>query len=200
MPPDESPSDLLDRLHRQRGRISQDTDPKGSPAAMMEQIKKRNKERQKEQFGVLTRVYRSLALLVIGILVIFIVLGTPVLQYIFPVSNVATSVNSSDMPDTSMNSYLQSAGLEVSEDIRLLNTELQHDNGHSWIEGEVQNTAGRQYRGVALYYDLYDATGQSLGTPYILIGNLAAGESKTFRTNPVNGVATTAELTCVLGS
>lgn len=200
MPPDESPSDLMERLQRQRGRTGAETDAQCSPTDLMEQIKCRNQKRQKEQYGVLTNNYRLLAVLVIGVLIVYAVLFTPFMQYIFPVSEAGPSPNSSETPGVSMNSYLKPAGLDVSKNVTIKNVVLHHDNGHSWLEGEVQNNGNQPVRGVTVYYDLFDAGGRFLGSPYVMAGNIGSGEQKTIRTNPVNGTAATAELTYILGN
>ena len=198
--PDESPSDLLERLQRQRGRMSTDTDAKGSPNQLMEQIKQRNKKRQKEQYGVLTKTYRYLAFLVIAILIVYAVLFTPLMQYIFPVSDTSLSPNSSETPSVSMNTYLESAGLDVSKEVNITKSELHHDDANSWIEGDVQNNGKQIHKGVTLYFDLYDSGDKALGTPYIMVGEIKPGETRHFRTPAVKGIAASAESTYILGS
>ncbi|MFA4876212.1 MAG: FxLYD domain-containing protein [Methanoregula sp.] len=180
MPKNEMPSDLMDRLKLQK--------------------KKRKKERESR---ILT-VYIGLGLLVLGILVVFAVVASPLLFYFLPMEKTGKTadinIGTSEVPSYSMDSFLESGGFDASADLTILGNELRNDGSHSWVVGRIKNTSNQSLNGCSIYYELYDKVGQPLGSSYTLMSDLPPGAAKGFSTSPLNGIAASAKLKYIIGT
>jgi hypothetical protein len=174
--------------------------PYGSPSEFMDQLKLRSMRRRKEQYRRRNTVFLFLGILMIGIIICFAVIGTPMLNYFLPQTGTYGNAGTSKAPSVSMNSYLESAGMDASGDLKIMNGVVHKDGSRSWFVGIVKNTGKKSYKGSTVYYDLYDSGGQSLGSTYAFVGEIRPGDHKDFSTNPIKGVASTAVLKYVIGS
>ncbi|WP_321507885.1 FxLYD domain-containing protein [uncultured Methanoregula sp.] len=159
----------------------------------------------KERFQRLHTVYIILGLLVAGILICFLVIASPMLHYFIPMDNPKMNAGSPDTsspstPDFSMDSFLGSAGMDASTNLKIMSSELHRDGSNSWVAGKIKNTSNETYKGFTIYFNLYDSKGKSIGSTYVLMGELAAGDTKEFRTNPSKGMASSARLKYIIGS
>jgi hypothetical protein len=170
------------------------------PSDFMDEIKLRKERKEKEQNKRLKSIIFSLGLLIIGIIVLLTFIGAPYLHYFLPVDSPSNSIESTETPSVSMNSYLKPVGLDASADLKVSEDTVHNEISRSWVAGKIKNTGSRSYDGVAVYFDLYDAQGKPIGSTYTLIGNLAPGDVKDFSTNPSSGDAASAKIKYVLGS
>jgi len=172
--------------------------PGGLPSEFMEDIKLRSRRRRKEQNRRLNTTFLFLGLLIVGIIICFILIGTPFFLYLIPLDPDNTA-DSSATPSLSMNSYLESAGMDASADLKLTDNTLQRDNFNSWVVGDIKNGGNKSYKGVTVYFDLYDSGGNPTGSTYAMMGDLIPGHSKKFSTNPSKGVAASAKMKYIIG-
>jgi len=166
----------------------------------MADLKLRSKRRRKEQFRRLNTTFLFLGLLIAGILVCFVVLGVPYILYLMGMENTQAVDNFSETPAVSMNPFLRSVGIGASEDLKIINPKLQHFGAQSWVVGNVMNVGNQSYTGVTIYFDLFDAEGEPVGTTYILIGDIGPGDIKAFTTNQARVMASSAKVKYILNT
>lgn len=170
------------------------------PSDFLEDIKLRKERKKKEQSRKLKIIFLFLGLLIAGILVCLAYIGTPYLHYFLAIDTAHNTAEPSETPSTSINSYLQPIGMDASTDLKITGDTLHRDGSRSWVAGNVKNTGTHSYKGVSIYFDLFDSEGKSLGATYQLMGNLAPGDLKEFSTNPSAGMASSAKLKYIIGS
>jgi len=165
----------------------------------MDQVKKKSERRRKERYGRLHLIYLLLGVLVTGVIISFLLISTPLLNTVFPLMDESSSAGGQEAPSISMNSYLKSAGMDASEELQVMTSEVHCSGSRSWVTGKIKNTGNVSYQGFAVYFDLYDSAGQFVGSSYTLMGEIRPGESKKFDTNQVSGTASSAKLKQVIG-